>query len=605
MTRRAIPRDLTGTSSSVSLASSEIVWDATKKALRVGDGAAFGGALVLTPWTLGFTTRAAFVSALSMASAVTASGQSVSAAGLVYVRQSAATAIPDLPGWVPAFPVNAGHFGFAGIGTLADTDLINTAISYMGSIGGGTVHLSPGNFLLTNTNPGAVSWDNLRAIYFDVDNVALMGAGRSATKLSLIDGADCHVIQMGQRETSIVTVSGCSVSGMEIDGNRANQTAPTDPDDHWSGIYVASNCESIIARDLYIHDIQYYGIGGQRTGIKNCLFDNIVIENTGADSIDWKNDDSDGYGNVFSNITARNPGLATGLSLAETAFDFRSGVYFENLTANVFTAEADLVGLRIQVDGNSTDAIVPPYPTSGRGVKLVGNSGASGYGIRISARNTVISEISARGFSQICRVSAPDCKVSNFNFICDVAGIVLTNGTATGASTCEFVSGTVRAGSGDGIRIEGTNTNENEFIGVGVRSNGTGYNIVAGSSGTRFIGGSNTGNTTALTDAGTGTLISNVSGLRTVFEGEQTVAIDSTGVKNITFPHGMAFTPDKKSVTLQLSRGTNVGDWSMGFLWVTATDATNVTAQIRVLTASATVGATVQVVARITAKAAQ
>jgi hypothetical protein len=43
MTRRAIPRDLTGSTSSVALASSELVWDAVAGLLRVGNGATVGG----------------------------------------------------------------------------------------------------------------------------------------------------------------------------------------------------------------------------------------------------------------------------------------------------------------------------------------------------------------------------------------------------------------------------------------------------------------------------------------------------------------------------------------------------------------------------------
>lgn len=43
MTRRTIPRDLTGASESVSLATGEIVWDAANRALRLGDSARPGG----------------------------------------------------------------------------------------------------------------------------------------------------------------------------------------------------------------------------------------------------------------------------------------------------------------------------------------------------------------------------------------------------------------------------------------------------------------------------------------------------------------------------------------------------------------------------------
>lgn len=48
MTRRAIPRDLTGASASVSLASAEIVWDDSADILRLGDAARVGGHKIFT-----------------------------------------------------------------------------------------------------------------------------------------------------------------------------------------------------------------------------------------------------------------------------------------------------------------------------------------------------------------------------------------------------------------------------------------------------------------------------------------------------------------------------------------------------------------------------
>jgi hypothetical protein len=71
-----------------------------------------------------------------------------------------------------------------------------------------------------------------------------------------------------------------------------------------------------------------------------------------------------------------------------------------------------------------------------------------------------------------------------------------------------------------------------------------------------------------------------------------TFAIDSTGLKTITIPHGLSVTPSKQDCQLTVVAETAVDDWSFNLLKVDAVDATNVTAKINVATASATAGAT-------------
>lgn len=518
----------------------------------------------------------------------------------VYIK---ADAIASTAGaWVRQYDggVFVEWFGAVLDGVTDCTAAINAAITLQGVLGGGEVLLGPGTAILSNSNSGAASWDNYRAIYVGSDNIHIRGAGRGATILQLANSANCHVIKFGSRITSTVTVSDCSVSGIEINGNRANQTTPTDPTDHWQGIDISSGCSRIHIHDFYIHDVQYYGIGGQRTNLRYCTIENGVIENSGADSIDWKNDDGDGRGNVIRDITAINPGLATGLSLAEAAFDFRSGVYFENLTAHTLTAEADLVGLRIQVDGNSTESTLPTYPTTGRGVTVIGNDGATSYGVRVAVRNTMIEGIFARDFNQGIRISAPDVKICNFDVHSNAYGIFLTAGTAVEADTCQLVNGTVRDNTTAGIVYD--SVDEITATNVDVRGNGIGHDIRAGSTSVRILGGSASGNTTNVSDSGTGTIIHDVSGYKTRSSASVSVAIDSTGIKSIAIPHGLPFTPNHTDYVLMLRRNTNVGDWVAGFLWTTSADATNVNGQLRVTTASATGGAVVDVVAHVHGK---
>ena len=76
-------------------------------------------------------------------------------------------------------------------------------------------------------------------------------------------------------------------------------------------------------------------------------------------------------------------------------------------------------------------------------------------------------------------------------------------------------------------------------------------------------------------------------------------AIDSTGVKIVTIPHGLAITPAKEDCTLTVVEDTNVDDWGFDLLKVDSVDATNVTAKIHVSKASATGSATAKLNLRV------
>jgi hypothetical protein len=129
-----------------------------------------------------------------------------------------------------------------------------------------------------------------------------------------------------------------------------------------------------------------------------------------------------------------------------------------------------------------------------------------------------------------------------------------------------------------------------------------GINITAGSSNIQIIGGSCSGFTTALIDNGTGTVIRDVAGFRTFARRMQSVAIDSIGVKTITVAHGLSFTPSIYNVSLGIVKVTNVTDWAYSNFMVTAANSTNITAQLTVSSASATVGATIDAVVTVQEK---
>lgn len=491
--------------------------------------------------------------------------------------------------------VSVKDFGAVGDGVTDDTAAFNSACDYVGGLGGGTVEVPIGNYKISNTNASANNWDNHRCIWLRYDNIRLVGKGRGS-KLTLAAGANAHAVKIGQRVDGTVTVHGCEVRNLEIDGNRANQTPPSESVDHWNGVDVATGCIGAVLSDLYVHDCQYYGIGVERGGYKDCIVQNILIEDTGADGIDWKDDDQNSTGNVLRGITVRRFGLVGTLSLPQAGVDMRTGVDASDIVVEDFGTAQGLIGIRFQQGANaasSTTMPLQPSSLSGFSVRAATKTGTTG--VRTIAPSARVSNGWASNCDNGLELSYREPQVENVTLYDNTADMRLRDSGGTAVSNGMFVGVTCRgvAAAGTGVVVD-TGCIGNTFTNCTVRGHALGYDLRAGSSSTKILGGSAAANTTAVTDAATSTTIRDVEGCRT----QQTVTVTnvdiaSTGTKTITFNHTLAFTPDPSDIELTLIRNTNVGDWSWGFLWITATTSTTVTAQLRVLTASATVGAVV------------
>ncbi len=122
--------------------------------------------------------------------------------------------------------------------------------------------------------------------------------------------------------------------------------------------------------------------------------------------------------------------------------------------------------------------------------------------------------------------------------------------------------------------------------------------------GNNIIKGNNLGGGTAL-------LIDDVSGVTTNkilrnfgYKTENNVnsptfAIDSTGLKTVTIPHGLSITPNVEDIAITVNKNTNVTDWAYNLIIIDSVDATNVVIKINVSTASATGGATAKLSLRV------
>lgn len=544
-------------------------------------------------------TRITALSSADLVPVFGASAQEDQAATLSTMADYLASIMP------PGAVVNVRDYGAFGSGMADDTAAVKAAYDALAASGGGVLYFPAGVYLMTNSNPGAASWDNEVALWVKASNIHIRGAGRGATTLKLINGTGAHVIKFGQRADGTVTVSNCSVSDLSIDGNRLNIPTPNATDDHWQGIDVSTGCTNITLRDLTITQCAWYGIGFQRGGFQGCLVENVTITNTGSDCIDCKNDDSTGNSNAIRHVRGENMGLLGSVVIGTPAagLDLRSG--WSAYDCDMFSgASADNRAFRTQKDQSATDTDIPRFPQIFHSCRAYGTDQSGTMGFQINVRGNTVTDCTAWDFGRGFDLTRPDLQITNpFAYSNDVGICLRLSGTEE-ADTTTITGGMVRSSATTGLWLD--SVDEITVQGLDIRQGGTGATgilIAAGSTAIRITGGSCTGHTTLLTDNGSQTIIRDVSGLRTENAVTVSAAIDSTGVKTLTIPHGLAVTPNLRDVSLTLVRNTNVSDWTWRFLDVTAADATNVTARLNVLTASATGGAVVDVVARIRAKA--
>lgn len=477
---------------------------------------------------------------------------------------------------------------FLRLGTIDVGPAINAAIDAVGLAGGGQVYMPPGRYGVDNTNAGATNWDNRRAIYFRFDETNLIGAGRGATVIRLLNGANAHVIKFGLRvDGTPLPVHRCSVSRLTIDGNRDNQVVPDATDNHQNAIDVSSNCTGIAMKELHLKECCYYGIGFQRAGFAECVIDDVLIERTGADGLDWKDDDNNNRGNVATKVTVREFGLVAGLTL-QSGYNVRGGVKGSDIEVTDFGG--DKHAIRIDVSTN-------PNQSSVRGFFVKATERATTKGVYINA--TSVTE----------RVQVSGGRVYGMNRAIDAAGR-FAQLSSIEANDCDVAFRFYQSNFGDNLQALGCGLGYEFTDDTNVLTNAsaincsTGAQFNAGAGMNVMRGGLFSGNTTNVVDNGTDNAIGHVPGIRTHSVGTANVPIDSTGTKAVTIAHNLDFTPSLDNVLLSLKRNTNVGDLSIGFMWVYNADATNVYCNVRVLTASATAGATVTLVANCIAKKA-
>ncbi len=163
---------------------------------------------------------------------------------------------------------------------------LRDANDYLVSIGGGTIDLR-GRYTANALGTRSVKWLSSTADpYTDIDVTAALFVD---ARVSLRARKEARILRPSGSTTAVVCLVDYSegvIEGFEIQGpDPANNVmhgllrTVTDPN---------HIIERVKIRDLHIHDVGSYCIGQQFGGLRDVIVENNVIEDTGADGIDWK-----------------------------------------------------------------------------------------------------------------------------------------------------------------------------------------------------------------------------------------------------------------------------------------------------------------------------
>lgn len=354
-------------------------------------------------------------------------------------------AIAKLRGFVS---IKDAPFLAAGNGLTDDRAAIQAAIDYVYSQGGGVVFIPPGTYAIKSApQNNGIGLKN---------GVHIVGAGRGATLVRLGDAVNGHVFN----GTFLVNAS---VRSMTIDGNELTQTV----DVH--GIRLGSGSSDVTLTDLHIRNCRRYGIGCQQGGHSRTLIENVFIENTGADGIDFK--DYTGIpvtGIRINNIVAKNIGKYVTNCVG---LDMRGQFNVSNIF--VFLEQAECSGIRFRGEGELSN--LTNFYVAGNGLSGQAGLNVNAHDVHVEAGNIDGCSFGVLVNSPIVRpilksVTASACGVG-FQVNSEVGYAIFDECSALNCTTLGYRV------DGDNVTINGGYVVQTAGNGIRFTSNATGGRV--------------------------------------------------------------------------------------------------------------------------------
>ena len=485
--------------------------------------------------------------------------------------------------------INVKDFGAVGDGVTDDTIAINNAQIALAEKGGGILFYPAGTYLVGYYDMSYIQ----RASIICKDNIRNIGAGIGSTIIKLKNSASSHVFVM--RNANKITIE-----NMTIDGNRDNQDVPQEGQPS-CGVLIVNNASECSVKNVYIHDTYDYGIGIETNHSEFLTFENIIIENAGADGIDFKDNSATSKGNILRGITIKSFGLQTVIE-DFAGVDIRGKVMASQIRIDsIGTHPANTLRIGIMMHGgnaydvisstsfgsvlsdfqiNGSDSVNTDLSCIGLMLRDSNCSATNGYIYKVGTGITI-----AQKANNLSNMIIDGCR----------RGICLDSTLTTGGQPlatypqyCNFDNIVVQNCSLQGIRFE-ANSSYNSMNNVSVTGCGMNISVNASALSNKFIGGAIFSPvTTNIQDNSNTTTFTNVYGVvsNKVMESSE-FGLTTAGIQTISINHGLDFIPDVKDITFAISVPFAIQDFVIGYPTIRSITSTQIVFKVPIITASA------------------
>ncbi len=335
-------------------------------------------------------------------------------------------------------------------------------------------------------NPVRTSTFDGGLVLFRHDGMTLIGQGIDVTVLYALDNADAGVVSIGHGAGAdegsggqdALVVDYTTIEDLTIDGNKDNQRAfATGNAPNFPCLGIAGGATGTVLRRIKCINGHLYGIGGGRGtsgGTHDSVLEDIIIENTNGDGIDFKDDHANSTNNKMVRCRVKDFGKLTGVdpNTPQAGIDPRSGwtiidpiIEFDGDNMNAAgTWAIDSEAIRVQRRDDNVETNPPTYDPAEfpvQATKIINPTIIAGPNAHPTTRGVRLGHNEARltggkfsgPLGQAVRINGADCLAEDWIADGCVNGVEVANNGVALMANARVKNFIVRNHSGTAMRV--------------------------------------------------------------------------------------------------------------------------------------------------------